>query len=366
MPPNIKAIGTLKTLNIGGLTITGAGVDGEYGTEDDGPTLKLVLSLEKQSVVVSGKASFLDFSTNVDLFIKPDKFYFDSSVKFLNAFDMSVHAESVKREDDKLDFEITGKLKDDLAEVLEKKALKAIESIDEATESIEKELEKSESKIQKAVNNLSKIEEKVRKTEEKINAEKTKLNKLKKWYKRLPKGPSWRKPRRASKLTKAVEYNAKKATLKVKIATLEAARKVALGQVKAAKLALKTVKKVVKATKKGVSKIDTKKIKLVTKKAAKAITKTAKILRIKKAIFYASLQDALEGKFPKLEMDLNIFGKTKHISLDNSCNSQNSWHGLLFSSIFFSSKDVDKTAALADIFISDAGPDPIFFTGKSR
>ncbi len=125
IPPVFTCIGTLSPISIAGLTITGAGTDGKYGTADDGPAVKMVLSLEEQSMVISGKTSFLGFSTNTDLIMSPTKFYFDSSVKLFHIFDSAIHCESELKDND-IQAKIEGHLKSRALNDLQKRIIKLL------------------------------------------------------------------------------------------------------------------------------------------------------------------------------------------------------------------------------------------------
>lgn len=97
---NVSAMGGLKlyaqmpNLNLGPLKISGKGRDREYGTEDDGPILRAILSFLEQRIFMSAKAELLGLEAETEVDIKLTSIRFKMLLKLLSFLKTQMYGES--------------------------------------------------------------------------------------------------------------------------------------------------------------------------------------------------------------------------------------------------------------------------------
>ncbi len=114
----IIAKGTASEITIGKiLTITGAGLDGIYGNEDDGPTVDLELTTKNQHLMISGMGKFMGIKGKTEVNIGKE------GINFITMYDIFGSGMTLKGKSsgninniESLDFEIYGQFKNELTE----------------------------------------------------------------------------------------------------------------------------------------------------------------------------------------------------------------------------------------------------------
>lgn len=97
---NVSVMGGLKlyaqmpNLELGPLKISGKGQDREYGTEDDGPILRAILSFLEQRIFMSAKAEILGLETEAEVDIKLTAIRFKMLLKLLSFLKTQMYGES--------------------------------------------------------------------------------------------------------------------------------------------------------------------------------------------------------------------------------------------------------------------------------
>ena len=147
------AQGYIPEFNIGPIKISGTGLDGIYGTKDDGATLDLMLTPEDQHLLISGLADILIAKGQTDILINKNKVNMFLLGQLFKVFETKFEIESVGslKELDKLDLIFKATLNNDLNDFLIKNIIKYLNIFDSSvkntiTENIQK-LDNIDSKI---------------------------------------------------------------------------------------------------------------------------------------------------------------------------------------------------------------------------
>lgn len=86
--------GYVSKVDLGPLHMTGAGPDRVYGTADDGPTMRLALSLQEQELYISGIVELESFfKGETDVYLTLDKMHFKLTAKINNLFEAQIAGE---------------------------------------------------------------------------------------------------------------------------------------------------------------------------------------------------------------------------------------------------------------------------------
>ncbi len=158
----IIAQGFMPKFKLGPIEVDGTGLDGEYGTKDDGPTLDFQLTPEIQHLLISGLIDIKLAKGQADILVGTDgiKIFLLGSL-FNNLFKVSYELQSVGSINDLNNIDLTFKaeLSNDINEYLSEKITKGLSIINK----------KSTESIKKALKKLDAIDEKIDSIENQIN-----------------------------------------------------------------------------------------------------------------------------------------------------------------------------------------------------
>lgn len=94
----IKASAQMPNLEVGPLKLKGAGIDGKYGTEDDGPVFKMALTPLQQRLFISCALELLGNTAHAEVDISPTSLKAMMKLKLFNFLDVDAELESYTKE----------------------------------------------------------------------------------------------------------------------------------------------------------------------------------------------------------------------------------------------------------------------------
>ncbi len=156
----IKGQGSMTEVSLANLlAITGAGPDNKKSTQDDGPSVKLVLTPQEQLFLLSGDITLLGTKSTTDIHLSPKNASFQTTLKIPPALSVKVQGNMVTN--GKLpDFKISGEIeaplnlpfgKEDLEEgtkILEENRDKVIATLKEKIKEKEQKIKERQNKMQ--------------------------------------------------------------------------------------------------------------------------------------------------------------------------------------------------------------------------
>ncbi len=145
--PSVGIIGqgSMSQFTLGPLNVTGAGFDQKEGTADDGPTIDIQLTPEKQLILVSGLATFNDSKAIVDILFNPQGGAFTIQTKLAKTF-------NVKLEGSTATMQTTGYLESDFKNFIKEQIIKRLDVSAMAADAVKlKEIEQKLADIDRRI-----------------------------------------------------------------------------------------------------------------------------------------------------------------------------------------------------------------------
>ncbi|MFH1461968.1 MAG: hypothetical protein ABIF12_03420 [bacterium] len=163
----IFAQGVLDKFNIGPIEISGSGLDGIYGTIDDGPILDFILSPEEQHLILSGLMDLKIAKGQGDIHLGTDQIKIFLLAKLFNLFETTFDAYSIGsiKEPTKLDFIFKAEATNEINEYLIKKITEGLDIFGKAATNIkdqQEQINKLEEQIKVKQDSINQIEEDIK------------------------------------------------------------------------------------------------------------------------------------------------------------------------------------------------------------
>lgn len=364
--------GSMSAFDFGPLKVTGVGLDGKSGTADDGPTVDLELTMEKQGLLISGDATLWGSLCKIEVRVNFDEISFEAKAKLSDLFNVELSGKSIQPVDsgtaqstESMDFTFTGVLKEDFKAFVQTSVVKSLKELQDNVlhgKDVQKTLEEKRKEIKdleiliqgtkKRLRAERGIDRKINKARSRVNSLQDELDKIKReirdcggsanliigWGKR-PSRPSISRPsvsipsvpkpslppidpniEKAERLPRLyVEKVRKEAELVVARGTLVSAERLAdaidtdpqIILLNGKKAVLETSLKVLQSSRDGLDKALAGAADL-----ASLVAKGGDIIQIKHAKMTGKLSDITSGKsLPLIEMDLVIQGKSRQCTL---------------------------------------------------
>ncbi|MBU4269538.1 hypothetical protein KJ644_00880 [Candidatus Dependentiae bacterium] len=169
------AQGSMSEFELGPIKISGYGLDGEYNTKDDGPTIDFSITPETQHFMLSGLVDIRLASGQGDIYIGRDgvDIYLSAGL-FDDLFEVNYKLKSVKK-DGHLDFDFSAALSNKLYDYLSQNIVKNLTIFKG----------EAKTKIESAINNLEKTDIKIKKINKDIKKKNKEIEKLNKQYNQI-------------------------------------------------------------------------------------------------------------------------------------------------------------------------------------